>query len=300
MENEREGKRTDRWLLDVYARQNFDAVIVEILKILPRHDKWCVEFGAWNGCVASNSRNLIQHYGYSAVLIEGDKEKYGDLQRNYAGQSEVVTINQFVGFDAKDGLDGLLAKTPIPRDFDFLSIDIDGNDYHVWSAVTEYHPKVVCVEFNPTIPLEVSFVQAKDPSINQGCSLSALVQLGRQKGYELISVIGVNACFATRDYYYLFGIKDNRVEALWVDRNRITYIFSGYDGQIFLRGCQKLPWHDIPLLESKVQIMPTFLRKHPYTRKRRIIYTFLTDPFSLGPKVFRRIASLNPFRKHPR
>lgn len=291
-------QKSNTWLLDIYlSKQSYEAVIVEILNMLPRRDRWCVEFGAWDGCVASNSRELILHHGYSAILIEGDKDRFRDLQRNYSDRSEVVTLNQFVGFSTEDGLDVILAKTPVPLDFDFLSIDIDGNDYHVWNVVTKYHPKVVCVEFNPTIPAEVSFVQPMDPAVNQGCGLSVLVELGRRKGYELVSVIDVNAFFVSRDYFPIFGIADNRIEALWVTRDDITFIFSGYDGRIFLRGNQTLPWHKIPLVESKMQVLPAFLRKCPYTRKRRIIYTCLTDPFSLVPKVLGRIANLNPFRK---
>jgi hypothetical protein len=36
--------------------------------------------------------------------------------------------------------------------FDFLSIDIDGNDYHAWHAIKNYQPKILMIEFNPTIP----------------------------------------------------------------------------------------------------------------------------------------------------
>src|SRR5258706_10047275 len=169
------GPVTNTWLLDLATRQGMAAALDKMLSMLPVRDQWCVEFGAWDGLLASNTRELIVGQGYSAVLIEADRSKFRELQENYADRRDVTTVNAFVGFTERDGLDAILARTDIPRDFDFLSIDIDGNDYHVWLAVTQYRPKVVCIEFNTTIPPEVSFVQAAAPAVAQGSSLTALV-----------------------------------------------------------------------------------------------------------------------------
>jgi len=183
--------RASTWLLDhqrnVYSQSGEDGIIEKILEILPQNDKWCVEFGAWDGLHGSNTRNLIASNGYSSVLIEADKNKFRDLQRNYSQCDDVITINQFVGFTEEDNLDQILSTTCIPLDFDLLSIDIDGNDYHVWKSILKYRPKVVVIEFNPTIPTHIRFVQSADPSINQGASLLSLVELSKEKGYELVS-----------------------------------------------------------------------------------------------------------------
>ena len=179
-------KKTSMWLLnyksDKYSQMGEDGVIEEILKILPKNDKWCVEFGAWDGQYLSNTRNLIESQDYAAVLIEGSKTKFKELEKNYAKNPKVITLNQFVGFEKKDNLDQILTKTSIPIDFDFLSIDIDGNDYYVWKTMVKYQPKAVCIEFNPTIPTEVKFIQKADNSVNQGSSLLSLVELGKEKG----------------------------------------------------------------------------------------------------------------------
>ncbi len=256
------------WLLDFkydrFSQHGEDGIIEKIIEILPEKDKYCVEFGAWDGIAMSNTRNLIINKGYSAVLIEGDSAKFEELKRNYAQIPNVITINRFVGFGEDDNLDQILKDTPVPSDFDFLSIDIDGNDYYVWKAMKNYSPKVVCIEFNHTIPTEVEFVQPPDHSVNQGVSLLSLVKLGKEKGYELVAVSIVNAFFVKKEYFPLFEIEDNRPEILRTNLEYVTYLFLGYDGTLFLRGFRKSPWHEgLELEESRMQFLPNFLRRYP-------------------------------------
>lgn len=282
------------WLLeykrDVYSQTGEDGIIEKILEVIPNNDKWCVEFGAWDGLFLTNSRYLIESKGYSAIFIEADIDRFHKLQRNYSKRDNVININKFVGFREDDNLDSILSGTPIPFDFDFLSIDIDGNDFHVWRSITKYRPKVIVIEFNPTIPTNIRFVQPADPTINQGASLLSLVELGKEKGYELVSVLRFNAFFVRQEYYQLFQIESNAPEVLRTDLDSITYLFSGYDGRIFLHGGCKLPWHGIDLEESKQQILPRYLRKFPgnYTRPQKFVfalYTLFTNPSRLSKVV---------------
>jgi hypothetical protein len=254
-------------------------------------DKWCVEFGAgWDMHGATTSR-LIMNRGYHAVLIEGEKPSFQKLEKIYQGNPNVTLKNCYVGFDDATGLDKILSAMPIPRDFDFLSIDIDGNDFHAWVAIQHYQPKVLMIEFNPTIPPEVSFVQPCDPRVNHGSSLSAIVQLGRQKGYELIGVIGVNALFVAKTFFPLFGITDNSLATLWTRRDCVTYLFSGFDGKMFLAGAQKLPWHfAIPIKETKMQAPPKFLRKYRFSRLDKRIHGLLTEPLALLKRTLAKIS----------
>jgi hypothetical protein len=174
-------------------------------------------------------------------------------------------------------LDVILAGTPVPKDFDFLSIDVDGNDYHLWKAISSYSPKVVCIEFNPTIPTDVSFLQPADPSVRQGAGLLPLVELGKVKGYELVCVLQFNAFFVKSGDFQLFGISDNRAETLRKDLSLITYVFCGYDGQMFLSGFKRLPWHRLPMNASRIQHLPSFLRKYPddYSALERFVFDLL-------------------------
>jgi hypothetical protein len=256
-------------------------VIEKALELLPDRDRWCVEFGAWDGIHLSNTRNLIVNHGYSAALIEGSEAKTAELRRNYASNDGVHPINAFVGFDDSDGLDRILESTPVPADFDFLSIDIDGNDYHVWKAMKRLRPKLVAIEYNPTIHNDIDFVQPADPRINQGASLAALVRLGREKGYELVCALPWNGIFVREDLFPRFHIRDNSPYVLRRDTELVTYVFSGFDGHVFLRGGREMPWHRMKLEESRVQHLPGFMQMFPgrYGYVRRMFLRFFRSVF---------------------
>lgn len=167
-------KNKNAWLLDhadnTYTQTGEDGILAKVLEILPETNSWCVEFGAWDGIHYCNSRNLILNHEYNAVMIEGSKEKAGALAKNYEAYPKVIPMNRFVGYTKGDTLDTILQETEIPKDFDFLSIDVDGNDYHIWDAMDEYRPKIVCIEYNPTIATGVRFVQEPGPTVMHGAS----------------------------------------------------------------------------------------------------------------------------------
>jgi hypothetical protein len=256
--------KPDTWLNQcartVTAQGGEDGIIEKILEVIADNDKWCVEFGSWDGKKLSNTYNLIVDKGYSAVSIEGDARRFKNLVKTFDNNPRVTPVNAYVGFNSDDSLDTILANTQIPKNFDLLSIDVDGIDYHIWKAVTQYKPKVVLIEFNATIPPQVEFVQPPDMRITQGSSIQSITKLAKSKGYELVAVTA-NAIYVDARYFGLFGIKDNSVDRIWTDRSAITYIFCGYDGTVFLTGCCELPWQKISYKTSKVQQLPKWARK---------------------------------------
>lgn len=231
--------KPNRWLNEftsnVTSQYGEDGILTKIFEIIPGKNKWCVEFGAWDGKLYSNTYNLINQQGYSAVLIEANPNRYQDLIKTYYSNKKVIPLNAFVGFETKNSLDTLLEATETPVDFDLLSIDIDGNDYHVWKAVQNYKPKVVVKEYNPTIPNKVEFVQKPDMRINQGCSLLSVDKLARSQGYELVVLTQTNAIFVDSRYFALFNINDNSLEKMRPNESAVTYIFNGFDGTVFIR-----------------------------------------------------------------
>ncbi len=261
--------KPNRWLLEHAANINSqngeDGIIAKILDVIGQPIGWCVEFGAWDGSHLSNTYDLVSRRGFSAVLIEGSERRFRDLTNKFVGNPKVLPISGFVGFSATDNLDTILAKTPIPEEFDVLSIDIDGNDYHVWKATTRYRPRLVVIEYNPTVPTAVDFVQPADMNVNQGSSLLALTRLAREKGYELVAATVANALFVRSEYFAAFGIEDNSPVALRSDESLVTYIFNGMDGTVFIRGYGKLGWHGVPYREKRMQLVARPFRRFPDT-----------------------------------
>lgn len=259
--------RKPTWLLDhrrdVYSQTGEDGIIEAILETIGERNRWCVEFGAWDGQHLSNTRNLIESRGYNAVLIEGDKRRFDALSKFHSGNRMVFPINAFVGFNGKNSLDTILKTTPIPPDFDFLSIDIDGNDFHVWEALSDYRPKLVCVEFNPTIPTDCEFVQKPEADLNVGSSISAFVSLAKRKGYSLACALSFNAFFVRDDLFSRLEIADNSVHILRTELGSVTHVFQGFNGQIFIMGSRQMPWHGLRLEDRDFQILPTALQKFP-------------------------------------
>ena len=270
-----------RWLMQhassVTSQHGEDGIISAALDLLPGKNGWCIEFGAWDGRLHSNTYNLITSRGYRGVLIERDAQRFRDLKSRH-GNGKNILLNASVGFSETDSLDVLLPPE-VPNDADLLSIDIDGNDYHTWAAIKSFRPKLVIIEFNPTIATAVRFVQEKREGINRGSSAASLVDLGHAKGYELVAVTRLNLLFVDSVYYPLFHILDNSLEVLRADESDVSHIFVGYDGKICLSGrggfgSITLLWHGLTLRESAVQRLPRYLRAYPanYSPTQRVLF----------------------------
>ncbi len=219
-----------------------DGIIGQIFEIIGAVQPWCVELGAWDGKFYSNTYNLVANQGWFGVLIEGSPTKFPALIESYAGNPRAHCICGVVAPEkGKNSLDQHLAGTSIPQTFDLLSIDIDGNDYHVWESLSDYRPRVVIIEVNPTIPDDIIFIQDRDMAVNQGCSLRAAVELGRKMGYELICVAEWNAIFVVCEEFEKFGILDNSLDAMHLGFCDAKY-FQGYDGTLFHIGLLQLRW----------------------------------------------------------
>jgi hypothetical protein len=91
----------------------------------------------------------------------------------------------------------------VPDNPDLISIDVDGQDFWIWSNLV-HRPSVLIIEYNANfgpdeskvIPYDTEFQW--DSSKYFGASLRALHNLGKSKGYVLVYSNGVNAIFIKR------------------------------------------------------------------------------------------------------
>lgn len=246
---------------DVTSQRGEDGMVEKIFEIVGAHNKYCVEFGAWDGKHHSNTWNLLKNVGWNGLLIEANAEKFRELEAEYASHGGVSLQNTLIETKGERSLDALLTKANAPRDLDLLSIDIDGMDWHIWASLTEFRPRLVLIEFNPTVPNDVVFVQDDDASVNQGASLLALVELGKSKGYELVATTEWNAFFVDETIYPEFKIEDNDIYAMHDASGFESRLFQCYDGTLMLAGCKHLLWCNVTIGQEDIQVLPTALRK---------------------------------------
>jgi hypothetical protein len=241
---------------NVFSQFGEDGILKRIFEILPNANKWCVEFGALDGKYMSNCCNLISNLDWNGVMIEANSDKFLELKNNYQNNSKAHLINRFIEFDGENTLDHILKSTPIPKDLDLLSIDIDGNDYYIWESLKEYQPKVVIIEFNPSIPSDLEFVQERNMKINQGTSILSINILGQSKGYELVGTTNCNAIFVKKEYFNLFGIEDNTPQVIWDTEEEAPRIFQLFDGTLVLSKEFNLLWAGTKVNKFDLQKLP--------------------------------------------
>jgi hypothetical protein len=240
---------------DVFSQNGEDGIVEKIFELIGTTNSFAIECGALNGVKDSGTRNLTINHDWKALLIEGDETPFEKLVQNYKENASVNCVNAFITFTGETALDGLFEKFNVPQVPDLFVLDIDGNEYHVWEALTKFSPRVMVVEFNPTIPNDVEFIQPKDMSVQQGSSLLALTKLATQKGYTLVAVTYVNAFFVKTSEAEPFVQLSGTVDTVRPHNPHETKLFQLYDGTLKISGNTQLLWHKKPIDEEKLQVL---------------------------------------------
>lgn len=183
-----------------FSQNGEDGILQELLRRMEDRSQWVCEFGAWDGKECSNTFRLVKR-GYNGVYIEGRADYYKLLQKTCEEYSNIHPIHTMVDYEGDNTLDNILAETPIPTDFDILSIDIDSYDYQVWRSVEVYTPKIVVIEINSSIsPIDETHIHSSE---KEGTGYFPMVQLGESKGYTLVCHTG-NLIFVRNDLAGLY------------------------------------------------------------------------------------------------
>ena len=89
----------DKYKKNYYSQNGEDGIIKEILKrtrINNKKNKWCCEFGAWDGKHGSNTYNLVLNYGFKAVYIEGNKDRFQALKELTKKVPKIYSLNKYI------------------------------------------------------------------------------------------------------------------------------------------------------------------------------------------------------------
>ena len=257
-----------------------DGIIDRIFTLLPlpkSRTRFCVDVGAWDGKHLSNTYSLLcsddPSTNWKGVLIEADRERFDEL-RALHGPLGNSCVCEVVSCEANSNrsLPRILRRhspKELPNDLDLISIDVDGTDYWLLHDLFEagFRPKVVLIEFNPTMPMDLIYIQPRSDSVRHGSSLSALVELANEAGYTLIETTLFNAFFTLNELYedhLADEVHDTSIEALH-EVTTGTELYQLYDGTIKLHGCKRMLWHrSYTIDETRLQMVPSSERGFPF------------------------------------
>lgn len=158
----------------------------------------------------SNTRFLLMKDYWEGLILDGSKKILTVKKKYY----DLIWKNKLkVGCEwiTKDNINDIIQKYKCDNDVGVLSIDVDGNDYWIWKNINIIKPIIVVIEYNSLfgkknktlVPYFENFQRysAHKSGLYWGSSVSALVDLGRSKGYDLVggNSAGVNLYFVRND-----------------------------------------------------------------------------------------------------
>jgi FkbM family methyltransferase len=194
-----------------YSQCDEDGITRECLRRIADNtllSRTFVEVGCADGL--ENNSHLLLLDGYRGLWIDAAKEKIGNIGKTLGGTvfNRLWIVEAMVSLDTAESL-GQRAKRFLGLEsLDFLSLDIDGNDWHVLpSFLRTLNPKLVCVEYNAKFPPPSRLVMRYDESHSWGggdyfgASLQSWVDLLAEHCYTLVccNLSGANAFFVRND-----------------------------------------------------------------------------------------------------
>jgi hypothetical protein len=192
----------------VYSQWGEDGIIQFLVKHILIEKKIFVEFGV-EDYKQSNTRFLLVNNNWSGLIIDSSQKNISAIKNDKIYWN--FNLKAICSFVSVENINEILMGNGLTGEIGLLSIDVDGNDYWIWEAITAINPIIVVVEYNyrfgiktsVTIPYNKEFERSKahHSMIYFGSSLKALLLLAKSKGYSFIGCNknGVNAFFVRND-----------------------------------------------------------------------------------------------------
>jgi hypothetical protein len=189
-----------------------DGHLLYLLTLAGSTSRTVVEISSQDGrvCMATN---LLVHHRWRGFLFDGDPVFVAEGQRFFASHPATRAVPPVVKAEwfTRDNVNRVLASAGVPGEIDVLSLDIDGNDLHLWNAMT-VRPRILICEFNNAVPSELALTipyrpdfsfaaLPPDQALFRSASLAAYVAVSKRKGYRLVGMnaLGFNAIFLRDD-----------------------------------------------------------------------------------------------------
>ncbi|OGR53030.1 MAG: hypothetical protein A2049_04725 [Elusimicrobia bacterium GWA2_62_23] len=194
-------KRLSKAGFKVYSQAEEDGFIHEIFRRIGCGSRTFMEIGVSNGR-ESNTAYLLRQ-GWKGVWIEGSPEYAKEASAWFSGKVKSGDLVVACEYVTRENADSLVSKLLGTKVVDILSIDIDGNDFHILEALKTISPRAIVLEYNPVFLPPIEWVMPYNPghiwdgSDHYGASLKSYELMLREKGYSLVGCTtnGNNAFF---------------------------------------------------------------------------------------------------------
>ena len=188
----------------LYSQSDEDGILAEIFRRIGAPHRSFVEFGCETG-LENNSRFLLEQ-GWRGLWIEGYPDYVTGVRGNFHAKLQSGQLRLQQSYVNRSNINPLIQEAGFTGEVDFLSVDIDSNDYHVFEAIDVINPRVVCLEHNHEYKQGEHWVMPYDEDYrwnpasaraDYGASLAAMAALAERKGYRLV---GCGLCSANGFY----------------------------------------------------------------------------------------------------
>ena len=192
----------------VFSQWGEDGIIQFLVNHLDIANRTFIEFGV-EDFAESNCRFLLMKDNWHGFVLDGSERRMSRLKSSYFYWQHQLSCK--ASFITRENVAALLEASGFDKEVGILSVDIDGVDYHVLDALSEWRPSILIVEYNDafgykrpvTVPYDPAFVRSKKHFSNQywGANLPAFCHLGTQRQYALVGTnsVGSNAFFVRCD-----------------------------------------------------------------------------------------------------
>ena len=201
----KDDKRLLKYGFKAYSQFDEDGIIQEIFRRIGVTNKTFLEIGVGDGL--ENNTLFLLLKDWKGVWIDGDSKNIKAIQNKFSFLQDSGRLRTKLAWVDKDNIDFLIQDLGLPQEIDLLSLDIDGNDYHVLENIVFLNPRAIVLEYNARLPPPVKWVMAYDQYHTKtntdyfGASLKSFEYLLYKRGYCLVgcNISGVNAFFVRKD-----------------------------------------------------------------------------------------------------
>ena len=197
----------------VYSQFEEDGIILYVLSMIGLKTRRVVEMccGAANECMATN---LILNHGFDGYLFDGNLENVRVANEFFRRKHDCLLYQPIVthAWITRDNVNELLTQSDCTGEVDLFSLDIDGNDYWIWDAISAINPRLLVIETHNIIPANRSLTIEYQPDFccsakpiaeqdYRGASLLAMQRLCKRRGFRMIG--------AHRHGFNVFFLRDD-------------------------------------------------------------------------------------------